>query len=282
MTSATAIEIQRYSASYGAFLDEVQAEIDEFLDTRAMSRARDLSVRTGQHFNHNEPPLYFTGDLDAPFVLVHLNPKAAAENLAPRFEGELPFHTFEEYFDHCRHFGARVYGPDSPRTHRSPFDHKQIRFLRPFGVIDFVEERCAGDRFTNLERAVDRKLQLELIPYQSVNFSTHGFTGEVLAPHYERIKGVIAARPRRYVIFCGAVFATILSPYVADQHVFRLSRNDGVPERQTSRFANLSLPYRDETIRAGLAYSWARQGIPMRSYAEEVHRHYGEQPIADR
>ena len=48
--------------------------------------------------------------------------------------------SFEEHFDAYRRFGAGMYGPDSPRTHRSPFDHKQIRFLRPFGVIDFVED----------------------------------------------------------------------------------------------------------------------------------------------
>lgn len=42
-----------------------------------MSRARELSERTGDHFNHNELPLFFVGDLASPLVLVHLNPKHA-------------------------------------------------------------------------------------------------------------------------------------------------------------------------------------------------------------
>jgi hypothetical protein len=275
MTEGMRTATKRYSAKYGRFLDELQTDVAEFLRARVVSRARDLTVHTGQHFNHNEPPQFFTGDLDAPLVLVHLNPKAASNNFAPRFEGTLPFRTFEEYFDLYRHFGARKYGPGSPRTHRSPFDYKQIRFLRPFGVIDFVDERSRDDRFTNLELAIDRKLQLELIPYASAAFSTRGFTKQILEPHYERIVRVITARPRRYVIFCGAVFATLLSDYVTREHGFRLKKRDGSLERQTSRFANLRLPYGDETISAGLAHSWARQGIPMPSYAEEVRRRYG-------
>lgn len=266
-------QIECYSARYGSFLDEIRTDIDELLRRRVLSKALDLSAKTGQHFNHNEFPLYFTGDLDASFVLVHLNPKQANKP-EPRLEGSLRFGSFEEYVDWHRHFGARSYGQGTARNHRSPFDRKQIRFLRPFGTIDFVDERTREDRFLNLERVVDDKLQLELIPYGSESFSTRGFTEDVLRPHYERLIRVIATRTRRYVIFCGRVFEALFGEYVVDQHEFQLRKKDGTLERQRSRYANLELPYDGGSIRAGLAYSWAKHGIPMSSYAEEIRERY--------
>jgi hypothetical protein len=158
-------------------------------------------------------------------------------------------------------------GRSSSRTHRSPFDHKQIRFLRPFGVIDFVN----ADQFLNLERVIDQKLQLELIPYASPTFFTTGFTPTILRPHLERLIDVIRARPRDYVIFCGRVFERLLpKSAIVAEHAFKLRKNDGSLERQTSRFAIVQLHVNGETITAGLAHSWARQGIPMRSYAERI------------
>jgi hypothetical protein len=156
--------------------------------------------------------------------------------------------------------------------------HKQIRFLRPFQVIDFVDERPdhRRDRLDNLERAIDRKLQLELIPYGSDSFSAADFVRRpaLLRPHMERISNLIAATPRRYVIFCVAVFERLLAPYVVKSHKFGLPRGDGSPTRGAYHFANLVMPHRDGPITAGLAHSWASQGIPMSAYAAEVHRRY--------
>jgi hypothetical protein len=259
---------------YDRLLREIEVDVEDFVRNRRVHRAKQLSELSGQHFNQDEPPLYFTGDHDSELVLIHLNPKAPAASPAPRFEGELPFRSLHEYVELKRHFGAVTYGPAAPRTHRSPFDHKQIRFLRAFGVIPFMEERTREDRFRNLELVCDRKLQLELIPYTSPSFSTRGLTRALLAPHFERLMHVITARPRRYVIFCGSVFAPLLKAAVVAEHRFRLTRTDGVPERMTSRFAKLELHYGAEPITAGLAYSFARQGIPMAQYGDAVHKLY--------
>jgi hypothetical protein len=181
-----------YAQRYAPLLSEMRADLQEFLAAGTIIRARGLTDATGQHFNADRLPQFFTGDLDAPVVLVHLNPKQA--NAPIQLAGwQTTARTLEDYFDWCRHFGARMYGPSSPRTHRSPFDHKQIRFLQPLGVIDFVQERNRDDRFINLERVVDHKLQLELVPYGSASFSTRGFTPEVLAPHLGRVVSTIAA-----------------------------------------------------------------------------------------
>jgi hypothetical protein len=157
----------------------------EDLRTHGRMRAADeLSLRTGQHFNATTLPLYFTGDLNAQLVLVHLNPKQGNDHAA-RCTGHVP--ALDEYMAQHASFGRRMYGQASGRTHQSPFDHKQIRFLRPFGLIDLLAEDAPDARFTNLERVVDHKLQMEVIPYGSDTFSTAGMTPEVLAPHLNRL-----------------------------------------------------------------------------------------------
>jgi hypothetical protein len=265
--------LRLYAERYAPLLSEMRSDVEEFLATGNIRRARELTAATGQRFDADRLPQFFTGDLDGPVVLVHLNPKQAKVRRPPPAWQDT-VQTLEDYLEWYRHFGERMYGRCSPRTHQSPFDLKQIRFLQPLRVIDFVEERSCDDRFTNLERVIDYKLQLELVPYGSVSFSTHGFTPEVLAPHLNRILSTIAVVPRRYVLFCGAVFRPLLKKYVTRRHQFHLRKNDGTLERQSSSFANLLLPYQGGSIRAGLAQTWPRQGIPMAAYAEEVQSRY--------
>ncbi len=138
------------------FKEIIKREIEEFLTTGKMRKAIDLSSKTGQHFNHNEYPLYFTGKLDAKLILIHLNPKQK-NNYTDVHNGPFTIKSFEEYFDYNQNFGLYKYGKASSRTHKSPFDHKQIRFLKPFGVINFVAVKTKGDIYKNLERVVERQ-----------------------------------------------------------------------------------------------------------------------------
>lgn len=262
-------EIARLAGRYNRLFDEIQIDLNELLTRGRMERAVRLSEAAGEHLNHNDYPAYFFGDLDAPFVLIHLNPKHA-NNPAPRMAGEPTIRTFADYFDAFRRFGAHQYGPDSASRHKSPFDHKQIRFIRPFGVIDF-----AGDTRENLRRVVDNKLQLELVPYGSDSFSGSRFPTALLRPQFERLMTTIAAHPRQFVIFCGAVFEKLLpAGTVVEQHVFRLPKADGTQTKGRVRFANVRIEWNGQTIDAGLAHSWALQGIPMAAYADAIVTRY--------
>jgi hypothetical protein len=224
--------------------------------------------------------MYFTGDLDAEVVLVHLNPRQGLP--APAVDADRGrYGGFEDYFDAHRRFGHHNYGAHSQRQHRSPFDHKQIRFLRPFHVIDFVDEATAEDRFNNLERVIDHKLQLELIPYGSPSLATTGFSAAQLAPHWTRLLDVVAAAPRRYVLFCGAIFEPIVRSYITDTHEFHLVKRDGSHTQQKARFSNLALQHDGGVIYAGLAQSYPRQGIPMGEYGRACHRLYRHGPARD-
>jgi hypothetical protein len=99
----------------------------------------------------------------------------------------------------------------------------------------------------------------------------------VLAPHYDRVLTTIATVPRRYVLFCGAVFKPLLREHVTRWHEFHLRKNDGTLTRQRASFANLLLPHQGGYLRAGLAQSWAQQGIPMAAYAEEIRSRYQDE-----
>lgn len=253
---------------YQRLLDDIRIDLDELATSGCMRRALDLCAASGEHVNHNEYPLYFTGDLDAAFVLAHLNPKQV-DNHAPRTTATT-VQTFDEYVDACRSFGARHYGPDAADGYSSRFDHKQVRFLRPFGVIGFT-----GATREDLWRMVDDKLQIELVPYGSSSFSGQRFPAPALRPHFERLMSTISAHPRRYVIFCGAVFEKLLpAGSITRQHTFRLPKADGSLTNGRMRFANLEIEWKGERIRAGLAHSWALQGLPMAAYATEITARY--------
>ena len=126
-----------------------------------------------------------------------------------------------------------------------------------------------------MRRVVDCKLQLELIPYGSADFNAGAFGMASIRPHFERILRVVATCHRDFVVFCGKVFTPILKEFVVgDPHRFNLLKKGDVPERLTSSFANIEIPYGDRVIRAGWCPSWARKGLPMTAYAREVVARY--------
>jgi hypothetical protein len=213
--------------------------------------------------------MYFTGALDAKIVLVHLNPK-----LSPLLSA---FHypSFETYLDEHRRFGYHHW--EKNPKYRSMFDQKQVRFLKPFGVIDFRPDSEPGHERRNPALAIDKKLQLELIPYATATFDYHNFSDEILKPHFDRILGVIAAYPRDYVIFCGAVFDRLLSNSNVlterQDHRFRLPTSKGTSVGEY-RFSNVEIRYGDSSIRAGIARSFATQGMPMAAYGAKCRELY--------
>ena len=136
-----------------------------------MQRGIDLRERLGEPFRSDEPPQFFVGDLDAAFVLVHLDPKPHDA----AWSHHLKASTLDAYALAQRWFGRDHYGSGASPWH-SPFDHKQILFVEPFGVIDFAVSGADGRSATRirLEQVIDEKLQLELIPYASSTASCGG------------------------------------------------------------------------------------------------------------
>jgi hypothetical protein len=254
---------------YPGLMGQARRDVEELLATGRIEPAAELARATGQHLNATVFPMYFTGDPDADVVLVHLNPKQD-ESTVKRARPPFAFASFEEYSDKHRHFGAWHYGPRATERHYEGFDAKQIRFLRPFSVLPFVEEDGRASRRLNLELVVDGKLQMELVPYGSRDFRTGRFPPQLVQEHFNRVFGVISARSRRYVFFCGSAFDPLIGRYAVDDHRFYLPPKGGGRDRNSSRFANLVIPFEGRVVKAGLCRTWPRQGIPMDAYGKEI------------
>jgi hypothetical protein len=258
-------------AGVTALLAECRSDVEELIATGRIGQAAELAERTGVDFDPTSFPMYFTGAFDSRLVLVHLNPK-----LSPRLRGAR-FADFDAYFDAHRRFGFHHWGRDP--TYRSAFDHKQVRFLRPFGTIDFEPDTGDASRRRNAQRAIDRKLQMELVPYPSPTFPTQRFTGELLKAHFGRVLGVVASYDRDFVLFCGAVFDELLDRsgrlVSRREHRFRLPTANGI-SKSDYRFSSVVLDHESGPIRAGVARSFATQGLPMSAYGERCHALYGD------
>lgn len=251
--------------------EAIQTDLDDLAETGRIRGAEALTAATGHHFNSGRPPHYFTGNLAAPLVLVHLNAKQDDEP-EDRWNGPVP--TLESYLDDYAHFGARQYGPNSPRIHKSRFDKNQIRFLQPFGAIPFIPDDAADAHYRNLELSVDAKAQLELVPYGSASFNLRGHRTSAVAPHFDRLLDVVTSVERTHVMFCGVVFDTLLARYVVNRHEFRLDKLDGSRTANKYRFANVEIPHDGQIVRAGIASHYAIQGIPTDEYASQCANRY--------
>lgn len=239
-------------------LSAMKRDFDEFHNTGKVERAKVLTRKTGMHVNHNEYPEYFFGDLDAKFVLIHLSPKQD-NNLDTTYQGEFKFQNFKDYLNYYQKFGENHYGKSLKNRRKSIFDTKQIHFIRPFDLLDL----SADDKFVNLQRVIDDKLQLELVPFGSSSFKTDLMTHDALQPYVELLLDTITKADRDYIIFCGKVFERLLKSHTVkkEDYAFKLVKTDGSLSKNNARFSRLVLNYKGHEFKAGIAPSFAQQGL---------------------
>jgi hypothetical protein len=251
-------------------LNETRTDVEQLLNQGRIQRAIDMSRATGLTFDAGFNPMYFTGAFESPFVLVHLNPKLS-EQLA-----KCRYRDFDDYCAKHRNFGLLHWGANP--AYSSPFDLKQVRFIRPFNAICFLPESEAGHKRANAAMAIDEKLQLELIPYASQSFDTAKFSMAVLKPHFGRVLDAISAYPRKYVLFCGAVFDDLIEKSglltSRTDHRFHLPTKSGQSKNEY-QYSNVEFSLAGVNIRAGIARSFATQGLPMDAYGAVCSELYG-------
>lgn len=251
---------------------EAKQDLDDLRSGGEMRRATRLAELTGEELAADVLPMYFTGRFDAELVLVHLNPRLDPERARTAAPG------LDTYLDEHVRYGHHTWGTDP--DYRSAFDHKQVRFLRPFGLIEFVPNESPAQKRENAKRVIDEKLQLELVPYASREFRTNRFQPQLLAPHFERVLNVIADHPRQVVLFCGSVFDRLLERsgllLARRDHEFRLAKTDGTRSQGLYSFSNLLIDHHGMAIRAGLARQFAMQGLPASAYGQRCAELYSE------
>ena len=254
-----------FTKEYGQF---IEADFDEWSENGYCQRAVDLNNSVGEDYFDTANPHFFTGDLAAEVVLIHLNPKRNRN----QYGSKCYFGSFEEYWDFYTRFGSNHYGINSGRTHKSPFDHKQVRFLKPFNLLPFKE----NDVYHNLEVVIDNKLQIELVPYGSADFNYNVIGIENLRPFIETILRVVLSHQRKYVIFCGRVFCELLRDYIIQEKTFtsRLTKTDGTETRDAFELIKVKLRIDGQTIDAAIAPQFAKQGAPISRYGEMIAEFY--------
>jgi len=230
-------------------------------------KAIDLNAKIGEDYFDTSAPHFFTGNVHAELAVVHLNPKRDKADWGAKCE----YSDFDTYWDRFERFGYYTYGKGSKRKPRGGFDAKQLVFLKPFGILPVT-----GDKYGDLETSIDRKLQLELVPFGSSEFNYHKVGVANLEPFIEILTGALLEAERRYIIFCGRVFEDIFKKYIVKTHSFHLVKKDGAPTARTYRVTNIKLTHREKEITACIAPHFAVRGCPIERYGEKVFDLYGK------
>lgn len=259
------------------FLEDLEKEYNEFENKGMSKEAVELRNKIGQHLNCNNYPHYFTGNLKADLVFVQLNPYEK-ESLEYKYKGDKKFKNFNEYFNFFSHYGQKQYRENN--NFKSKFDSRQLLFLKQFGVINFVMDNgLYQNNRENLAKAVDCKLQLELVPYGSNNFKIK--KSKYLERYISRILNVITEIDRKYVIFCGNVFKDLLKDYIVrnQEYKFKLHKLDGNETKNNCTYFNVIIKYQDKKMKIGIAPTYANQsinGILMEQYGQKCKQFYDE------
>jgi hypothetical protein len=251
------------------FKKQVELAFNQWNEKGFCNEAKLLNEGVGFEYFDTANPHFFTGDITSELVLIHLNPK---RNLSD-WNKKCDYIDFQSYWYSYERFGNKHYGKESKRTHKSSFDHKQIRFLKPFDLLPIN----SNDKFQNLENVIDGKLQLELVPFGSPNFSYHKIGIENLNPFIDRLLSIISTSPRKYVIFCGRVFEKLLSDYIQNKttHSFKLTKKDGTLTKSEFHAINITIKNGNNIINACIAPQFSKQGCPVMEYGIKVKELYG-------
>lgn len=251
------------------FKEVVSKNFNEWNTLGYCKEAKELNKNIGVAYFDTANPHFLTGDLDAQVALIQYNPKRDEAAWSKRNI----FANFQEYWDFYTHFGKNHYGENSARTHKSKFDHKQVRFLKPFNVLPFIED----DVYHNLEISIDQKLQLELVPFGSPNFDYKKIGEENLKPYIDRLIDVLSLTDRKYIIFCGRVFHNLLKKYITEEktHSFHLEKVDGTTTKRKYSLINIKIKHNNKEITACIAPQFSQQGCPIARYGEKVSSLYG-------
>lgn len=260
-----------------AYLSLVKNTFLDWQKSGCCADAIAMNEQIGTEYFGLTNPHFFTGDFEAELVLIHLNPKQSKDkqtNTYPTYHSaDLGFHSFEDYLNYYTSFGKNKYGKEGKRNHKSPFDHKQIRFLRPFGLIPLD----SSDNYVNLENVIDQKLQLELIPFGSESFNFRKVGSKNLELLIKPMLKLIASSDRKYTLFCGRVFEHVLNDFIVEKNKieFKLTKKDGSETKNKFEIINLKIQIEDTTITGSIAPQFAKQGYPVEAYGKKIKELYG-------
>jgi hypothetical protein len=245
------------------YVENIKIDFEEWKNTGECIKAKELNSKLNQQYFDTSNPHYFTGDFDAEIVMVHLNPKRNKD----QFMAKCNHSTFDDYLNHYKHYGKKNYGAEANGKYKSRFDHKQLRFLKAFGVLPFTDNTRE-----NLEIVVDKKLQLELIPYGSPDFNIEKIKVDNVRPFIENVLSLLLTKERKYIFFCGKLYDQVLKDYIVESQktTFKLKKVNGDETRDFFDLIKIKLKFNNLSCYAFIIPQFAKQGAPIAEYSKKI------------
>jgi hypothetical protein len=136
-----------------------------------------------------------------------------------------------------------------------------FNYIKPFQTIRFDSDSINK----NLKRLEDEKLELDLVPFLSPNFSGDDFmyNYKLFKPLIERVLNDVFAYPRQYAIFIGGCFNKILAEYTekSENTSFVLTSRNKPNQKFIAQFTRITLKFKDKSIVAGIAESFFDENL---------------------
>lgn len=237
-------------------------------------------------------PGYFAGNFDAETVFVNLNPgddvkkaEAYAALLLSEMRPQGVSSFIKMHIDDATNAGFRI------GNNLDHFDVKTAAFLSewPNSGILFpnkpVDFNNLVDKMVANTNCLNQKLQLELLPYPSKDFSSVIITADnanILFPFLETILDEIFRKERKYVIFASRKFMTLFNFYngtgnytiqLGDENSISLIKSGGNQSRNVTCVPLTICNKNNRIQKAIIACSFPNHAF---SKAYDLMRQYGE------
>lgn len=259
-----------------AIIEQIRTDLLSLFEKNIIEKADRLNAALGKKaFCENMNPMYFIGDLDAKTILIMLNP--GAENREYSFEKNEKgiYKNFDDYFN--TYMDKKINYGKYDFDRMDNFDLKQAAFLYHFKDSEikipqnfWINPELKKEAKKNV---LQNKLQMELIPYPSRTFSGLYDSASkaqkniyVIEESIERLFNVIIEAERRYVVFCSKQFYHIFNA-LKTINPQKWKFNNGLVYKSkigklNLAYNNVTIEYKNETIKAGIAHSFASQALP--------------------
>lgn len=186
---------------------EIKQEIEKFYDDwKQDSEAQNEHIETLKQifpdtkFTDNRPPTFFAGQLDAPIVIIGLNPGYSEKDVENDWELQQKNDSFEDYWNFSQNFFQRCAEQEKGMNYYSSFS----KFIRGLNNYEYKEKARCPDYLNYLEGKV---LNIDLIPYHSTSIDSidpsESEIQEVLKRYEEIVRKIIDLHDREYVIITG-------------------------------------------------------------------------------
>lgn len=238
------------------FLTELEKEYTELIKTGKIKIVEDVKKLTSKQFSY-ENPLYFLGNIRSRTALIKFS--SSKENLTIKNK-PLDFITYQSV---NQSLGEIFLQPDDEEEFENIYyeDIRMFNYLKPFQVLRFKNNSIKE----NLQKLTNEKLELELVPYLSPDFSEVDFMNnyKICKPFIERLLNGILSYPRQYIVFIGEGFKNILAEYIEDFETFNffLTSPNYPNQKVLARFTRITLKYHNRKVIAGIAESYCDKNL---------------------